>query len=1073
VPDAPEPPADIERRIVSVLFADLVGFTPLAERLDSEDVATIQDAYFAAVRETIGRYGGVLEKFIGDAAMAVFGAPVSRDDDAERAVRAGLALLGAVEQLAARLGLGPGELQLRVGVNSGEVVHALTGPDAGRVTGDTVNTAARLQAAAAPGMVLLGEFTALATASAIELRQLEPIELKGKAEPVRCSAAIGVRPQPSREEALGGLRAPMLGRDGELARLRDAVRAAREGGTAHRLLIVAPPGVGKSRLLTELGMAEASATTVLHARVRPQATAPYETVAQLLAGAPDAHLEAALVAAGVPSARVPVVVAEVARLQGRDQPGAAVGAIGAADLGAEREARFDAWLTAIDALAPTTEVWLVEDVHWAGGDLLAFLERAGRAGGRHGRLVVATGRPSLLESAPEWCDTDRLDLAALPDEDAATLVEALIGPALPEPVLRAVVDRSDGTPLFIEELLRTWASVGILARDGDRWGLTVEPDAVTLPATVQAIYAAQLDDLPVEARLVARRGSVAGRRIPVAALGALEAGTSDGLEGLLRRALLAGPVHDPITGVAYAYRHALLRDAGYASLARIERSRLHLAMARWLAATAGDRADTVAEGVAEHYALALDSLPALAHPELPAREQLAADAASWFERAAEAAERLAAPDAGCRLFARAIARSDGEQPTTLSRRRRRLGEVLAASADLDAGIAELEGALTCCPDDPESVAAAAYALGRAYMQQIRFGEAERLLSETLTSVAGAPERLRARLHALHAWAVSAQGRVDGVLDETVLARAMAARSGDPLLELQVLEHTSAARDELDAASEDDWAELEERARALGAWHQVVAAARIRATYVATHDPEAALASLETTADLAHAHGQLEQAGWCDYARCELLWVMGRWDEAMSIGLAVVDVAERNAYERLAFRTWVVVLPMAAERRLSEPADRYRQWWTTARDHFPVAASPYGRLLTGAIDAWIALAHGRQPAEPPGDLVETVIPMLNPHFLAGVETVVQGWLAHGRSELAGAAAERMAGFDDATPMMRASRALVDAWTGREDAAVAVAAAREVAAPWWLSRALRAAGELEEAAEIEARLGIPSG
>src|SRR5918995_548029 len=206
-------PGAVERRIVSVLFAALVGFTPLSERLDAEDVATIQDAYFAAVRETIERYGGTLEKFIGDAAMAVFGVPTARDDDAERAVRAGFALVAAVEHLGARLELGPGELQLRVGVNTGEVVHATSGPDAGRVTGDTVNTAARLQAAARPGAVLLGELTALAVAETIETQAIGTVALKGKAEPVRAWEATGARSVPSREEALGALRAPMLGRD--------------------------------------------------------------------------------------------------------------------------------------------------------------------------------------------------------------------------------------------------------------------------------------------------------------------------------------------------------------------------------------------------------------------------------------------------------------------------------------------------------------------------------------------------------------------------------------------------------------------------------------------------------------------------------------------------------------------------------------------------------------------------------------------------------------------------------------------------------------------------------------------
>src|SRR6187200_2712134 len=180
--DAPEPAAvaaAVERRIVTVLFADLVGFTTLSERLDPEDIAGIQDAYFNAVRETIERHGGTLEKFIGDAAMAVFGAPRAHDDDAGRAVRAGLAMIGSIEQLNARLGLEPGALRLRVGVNTGEVVHATAGPDAGRVTGDTVNTAARLQTAARPGTVLIGELTALTVAETIETKPIGSVELKG------------------------------------------------------------------------------------------------------------------------------------------------------------------------------------------------------------------------------------------------------------------------------------------------------------------------------------------------------------------------------------------------------------------------------------------------------------------------------------------------------------------------------------------------------------------------------------------------------------------------------------------------------------------------------------------------------------------------------------------------------------------------------------------------------------------------------------------------------------------------------------------------------------------------------
>ena len=625
----------------------------------------------------------------------------------------------------------PQTLQLRVGVNTGEVVHATSGPDEGRVTGDTVNTAARLQTAARPGTVLIGELTALTVAETIETEPIGSVELKGKAEPVRVWEATGARSQPSREEALGALKAPMLGRDAELGRLHDAIGAISRDRRADRIVIVAPPGVGKSRLLAEL--AATTSATVLRARVRPQATAPYETVAQLLAAADTTGLAEALANAGVPDARASVIREEVARLV--EPAGDTAG--GGGDLAAERDARFDAWVSALDVLSRGASVWLIEDVHWAGGDLLAFLDHAGRAPSRDGRLVVATARPSLLETAPEWCEGQRIDLAPLPPTEASALVRALLGSALPDQLLAAVVERSDGTPLFIEELLRTWASVGTLVLADGAWHLAVQPESVALPPTVQAIYAAQLDDLPPDARQVARRGAVAGRRVPLAAFPSLELdGRRGGMDALHRRAFVAGPFDDPITGEGYAYRHALLRDAGYASLARAERARLHVAMARWLAETAGDRADIVAEAVAEHNASALESLPAIAGGDLPDRATLMREAAAWYERAAEAALRLAAHEAAQRLFARSIELTDAGSPLDLARRRLRLGEILAASADLDAGIGEMEAALEGFAGDAAGTAGAAYALGLAYMQQIRFPEAEELAAATIASLHG-------------------------------------------------------------------------------------------------------------------------------------------------------------------------------------------------------------------------------------------------------------------------------------------------------------------------------------------------
>ena len=276
---------------MSVLFADLVGFTSLSEQLDAEDVTLVQDAYFDAVRETVARHGGQLEKFVGDAAMAVFGAPRVRDDDAERAVRAGLSLVAAVQRVGAGLGLAPGALRLRVGVASGETVYGEASAERGPVTGDVVNVAARLQAAGEPETVTIGEATALAVADAIQLERLPPLELKGKSEPVPAWRVTGVFAERSRERALGGLQAPTLGRADEVTRLRALV------GETARVVVVAPPGVGKTRLLDELAAA-ASDAAVLRARLRPDVLSPFEPVAQLAGGTREPAELSALVRRG-------------------------------------------------------------------------------------------------------------------------------------------------------------------------------------------------------------------------------------------------------------------------------------------------------------------------------------------------------------------------------------------------------------------------------------------------------------------------------------------------------------------------------------------------------------------------------------------------------------------------------------------------------------------------------------------------------------------------------------------------------------------------------------------------------
>ncbi|MCV0402604.1 MAG: AAA family ATPase [Chloroflexi bacterium] len=1044
---SPTDASPVERRIVSVLFADLVGFTTLSERLDAEDMATIQDAYFAAVRETIARHGGVLEKFIGDAAMAVFGIPRTRDDDGERAVRAGLALIGAVEQLGARLGLDAGVLALRVGINTGEVVHAAAGPDAGRVTGDTVNTAARLQTAAPPNAVLVGELTALAVGEAIDLSDPEPLTLKGKAEPVGAAQVRGIRSTPSRDAALGALRAPLLGRDDELAQLA----RVSEG----RVTIVAPPGVGKSRLVSELATrAETEGRTVLRCRVRPQAATPYEPVAQLLveAGARD-PVE---LPAGPDPARADQVRREVARLLDPTLESSA----SSGDLGADRDRRFSAWIEALGALTAGRALTIVaEDVHWATGDLLAFMDRLAV----DGRIVVATARPSILEMFPAWVEAVAvIELSTLATGHATELVSALVGDALPEKVIEMVARQSDGNPLFIEELLRSWIGAGILVKEGDAWRLTVEPAAVVLPTTVQAIYAAQLDDLPLDARTVARRASVAGRRFADRALGPLELeDRRPGLDVLRRRAFIAGPQPDPVSGDVYVFRHALLRDAGYASLARAERARLHVALARWLEEAAGDRSTGVAQLVAEHYADAASSVSALADGG-DSRASLERSAADWFERAAEGALEMAAPDTTIRLLTRSVELTEGA--TDLARRRLRRGTVLADSAELDAAVEDLaasrEALEEMLPDEPELFAEAAYRLGHAYMQQIRFDEASAVTRQALDLLGPARSPGVARLMALHAWSVAVTGRDDGAVAEAREARRIGETFSDAALGVDLLELWAAVADEQGVAGPDTWRDLEERAGSIGRWRTAVNAARVRAHLLAGEDPEAALRVLDVAGDLAQAHALTEGAGWVDLARAETLLVVNDGDLALAAADRAIALGERYAYHRLAFRSWMVAFPILADRGDPSWLERHERWWATAREHFPPSPSPYGRVLMAASAAWVARMRGEVPPADP-ELPAKVPPMSNPHFLLAREVIAAGFIEHGN--LARAAAIGVPEPEpDWTPLMLASRFLVDAWIAAAagdrarsaaSAAAAVTHAERIGAGWWVERAHR--------------------
>lgn len=1105
----------LERRIVSVLFCDLVGFTSLSEELDAEDVVTIQDAYFGLVHETVARYGGVLEKFVGDAAVAVFGVPRLRDDDAERAVRAGLALATGVDQLGPRLGLETSELRLRVGVNTGEVVYGSATPERGPVTGDAVNVAARLQAQARPGGVLVGEDTALAVSQAIELENAGALELKGKAIPVRAWHAVRARPEPSRELAMGGLRAPTLGRDDELAWLERVVDAP--PARAASVLVVAPPGVGKTRLVDELARRVERRAAVVRARLQPDVLAPYDAVAQLLLAAlmsaglapgelttdaAAAVLADRLAASGTTPARAEVVSGAAL---GVLWPGAEEKRSGQAT---DREAVFAAWLEAFGALgAGRAALWIVEDAHWAGGDLLAFLVRAG-AQPTSPPAVVVTARPVLLERlGSELRFGEVRELAPLSETDTNALIRALVGEALPEGLRERVAAASDGNPLFIEELLRSWASTSLLVHDGSGWRLDADGAEIAVPTTVHVIYAAQLDDLPEHARLAARRASVPGRRFPEAALEPLGVSApGEALAALARRAFVAGPGADALLGTTWAFRHALLRDAGYATLTRAERAQLHVRYARWLEAVTAERPIQLAELIGRHYAAAVESAPRLAAEIAPglSRAEAAVAAANWLEHAADGALDVGAHEAAHSLFARSLELTDEEAVADVLRRRRKLGEATAVSADMDEAAVELERARalarTALGGSDEALlelvrgeySTATASLGWVYNQQVRFDDARRLADEALSVLGESDDLETARLLLLRATAVGfGTDEVDRPLLDLRRAIRLAGSAGSPEVELEALLLQTRWDDESTA---DDLRRLRQLALTRGRWAVAVGAMRSEAMEIAERDAAAAFAVLSEAEELARARGLIEELAWIGYVRTELGLLTGDWDTALLAGIEAAGLAERNSYRRAGIRTWYAVLAIASARRDEDLLRRGHAFCERFRPHFPEVPAPWARVMSTAADlsfGWIGLP--RTVRYEPEDAA--AVPAFGdvhqlPSFWEAAGVLFDSWLRRGDAELVARALDVHARARERANAPPPSGMWADAIFGArltgatggtpdvEALYAAAASARAVPAPAWTVRSLReleTAGaasveEVAEAAELERRLGI---
>jgi class 3 adenylate cyclase len=618
---APDLPRGDERKVVSVLFCDLVGFTSRAEQLDVEDVRGVLRPYYTRLRAALEHYGGTVEKFIGDAVMALFGAPVAREDDPERAVRAALSIREAIAEFnQADPTL---DLHVRIGVTTGEALIALDARPVegeGMASGDVVNTAARLQAAAPVDGVLVDQATYWATNRRIAYRAAAPVRAKGKAEPVPVWQALPPGPE-SDVESVRTTRAELIGRAAELGLLEAALARARTGRRLELALVVGVPGIGKSRLVAELAQQVAAAPDPV--TWRQGRCLPYgEGVAlwalgEIIKGQADIlETDPVEVAAGKLHKAVVDLIAdkpEAAWVTSHLRPLVGLSAAGEASSDRQAEA-FAAWRRFLEALAgqrPT--VLVVEDLHWADDALLEFLEYLVDGDAAMPLLLIATARPEFLSRRPGWEGGNpravAVSLSPLSESATARLLSALLDQALiPAELQVDLLEKAGGNPLYAEEYVRMLVDRGFLHRTGRTWRR--DAGQVPLPETVQGIIAARLDALDPGEKALLADAAVLGTVSWLGALAKLGGTQPLSLQSRLRvledRQFLREERHSSVAGERqFSFRHVLVRDVAYAQLPRGQRADKHQKAAEWIEALSPDRAEDRAELLAHHYLAAV------------------------------------------------------------------------------------------------------------------------------------------------------------------------------------------------------------------------------------------------------------------------------------------------------------------------------------------------------------------------------------------------------------------------------------------------------------------------------------
>ena len=775
-----------ERKLATVLFADLVGSTSMADAQDDpERTRLLLNRFYDAMAAEVERYGGTVEKFAGDAVMAAFGAPAALEDHAERALHAALAMH---ERLGELFG---GRLALRIGLNTGEVIVGRPREGSSFVTGDAVNVAARLEQAAQPGETLAGERTVAAAQGAFEFAEPATVEAKGKPGGVparRVTRALSLmRPRGLRE-----MPQVFVGRDAELAQLRDRYAAVASAKEPQLVTIFGDAGVGKTRLLRELADWLGEQLPVpIHRTGRALSYGQGTTYWPM----GDILKEHFAIAEDEPADSIS------AKLAAHPYLGLTLGIGSSEEIHplVARERLHDAWVAFLDQLvADRPVVLLIEDAHWADDQLCDLVDTlVALVSGP--LLVLVTARQELLARRPAWGGTrDRtsaLHLEALPAADSSRLLQQLLGTEVPDQIRDMIVERAEGNPFFVEELIATFVDRGVLQRTNGTWAFGQFPAGFAVPDSVQAVLAARIDLLADAEKAALQAASVIGRTFWTGPMYELVGAERPDIGILEDREFVRRVAVSTLPGQReYVIKHALTREVAYESLPRARRAQLHADFAEWLDRRMDGR-DELAPFLAHHYATAVrpeDLDLAWAGRETQA-ERIRAKALVWLRRAADLAIGRYEIDDGISLLHRAV-ELEADQP-----RRAELwfqiGHASALKYDGQAMVAAMDRALELGADPglvyPEL----------AFQWALRTGMWQRRLDDSQSghwierALADSPDGSPGRVHALLAKSM-AEDDVDAARAALVIANEL----GDPLLRwdaIGMLENTLLMKGEFD------------------------------------------------------------------------------------------------------------------------------------------------------------------------------------------------------------------------------------------------------------------------------------